>query len=186
MTDADHRAASAGHVLACAAFPRDDDGPLHALVRSFRDGDPDAFEAVLAIVVAALGAPGGVLGAEAAGPVAVVVVPGHLAATGNPPCERLVEALAARFPVVRPAPGVLVRVADAPMGRLGGDRDPGAEAATLVWRPRLLPPARTVLLLDDVVRSGATLEAALRSAPPDVASRLVLGAVFRAEDARGR
>jgi hypothetical protein len=174
-------------VIACATFPREGASARHDLARAFRDGDEAAFDAVLALVVAVLGRPGGVLGGETAqGSVAAVAVPGHTAGARNLPCERLVAALASRFPALRVAPGALVRVADAPAALGAAERDPAAESSTLAWRPGLVPSAATTLLLvDDVVRSGATLAAAVLAAPPSIAPRIVPVAVFRAEEPPG-
>jgi hypothetical protein len=130
--------------------------------------------------------------------VPAVAVPGHHAGTGNDACTRLITRLAAAVPWLVPAPGLLERVADAPEGRTAPDRDPAAEAETLCWHLERLPTGayqapiahpgsasdasglRPILLLDDVVRSGSTLAAAIHAAPADIAARIVPVAVFRA------
>jgi predicted amidophosphoribosyltransferase len=52
--------------------------------------------------------------------------------------------------------------------------------ATLRWHAELLPPAGDLVLLDDVVRTGATLTAAVLAAPASLGARILPLAVFRA------
>jgi len=166
-------------IVACASFRRTGVSRLHAEAASFRVGDPGAFDVVLELVREALaGEVGRVLGVRTV----AVAVPPHIAGARNVPCERLIEALAADLPGFRPAAGALVRIADAPEARDAATRDPAAEAATLRWDEDAIPAdADRILLLDDVVRSGATFEAAVLAAPPAVRSRLAALALFRAE-----
>jgi predicted nucleotidyltransferase len=166
-------------IVACGSFLRTGVSRLHDLAAAFRIGDPGAFDMVLDLVREALaGEAGRVLGSRTA----VVALPVHLAGARNRPCERLIGVLAAEFPGLLPAPGALVRIGDAPEARGAVARDPAAEAATLRWDEAMLPfEADRVLLLDDVVRTGFTFEAAALAAPPAIRARLAGLAVFRAE-----
>lgn len=167
--------------LACIPFLRDVPSPRHELVRRFRAGDPGAVAQVLAQVrravaphAARMFAPGTI----------GVAVPGHRAGSVNAPCELLIRALAAEFPDLIPGPGVLVRVRDAPEAKAGQVRDPVAEARTLSWEAHLVPAGvRRVLLVDDVLRSGATLDAARAAVPSGLAASTVALAVFHATSA---
>ncbi len=174
-------------IVACASFPRDGVSRLHDEAAAFRIGDPGAFEVALDIARAALaGEAGRVLGTQTV----AVAIPVHLAGVRNRPCERLIEALAAEMSgLVVEMPGLvagtraLVRAADAPEARGAATRDPAAEAATLRWDATLIPDdADRILLVDDVVRTGSTFEAAALAAPPEIRSRLAALAIFRAED----
>jgi hypothetical protein len=167
-------------IAACASFPRAGVSRLHDVAAAFRVDDPRAFGVALDLVRGALAGENAlVLGTRTA----VVAVPAHLAGARNRPCERLVAALAGELPGLVPAPGALVRVADAPEARGATARDPVAEAATLRWDEALVPVgADRILLLDDVVRTGSTFRAAALAAPPAIRDRLHALAVFRAED----
>jgi len=164
--------------VTCIPFLRNVQSPRHDLLRAFRAGDPDAAAQVLAQVRIAV-APhaarmfaSGTLG---------VAIPGHRAGSTNAPCESLIRALAAEFPDLVPGPGVLARVREAPEAKVGEWRDPVAEAATLRWEARLVPAeVRRVLLVDDVLRSGATLDAARTALPSALATSAVALAVFHA------
>jgi hypothetical protein len=171
-------------VVSCARFARDAPSAEHDLVRAFRSGDPGAFAAVLLLVRETLATETRATeGARLVVPgTLVVAVPGHAARSVNGPCQTLVAALAASVPGLVPGPGVLVRVLDAPEGKAGGRRDAAAEAATLRWRGDLVPPGvRRVLLVDDVVRSGASFDAAVRALPESLAASAVALAIFRAD-----
>ena len=85
------------------------------------------------------------------------------------------------MPEIVPAPGVLVRLRDAPEGKSGTPRNPAEEASTLAWHhAAVAADVDRVLLVDDVLRTGATLEAGIRAMP----SRLMKGtaglAIFEA------
>jgi hypothetical protein len=166
-------------VVSCARFTRDLPSAEHDLARAFRTGDPAALAVVLALVRETLAREGARL--VTPGTLAIAV-PGHAAGSVNAPCEALIAALATELPGLVPGPGVLVRVADAPEGKTGPPRDAGSEAATLRWRDDLVPPGiARVLLVDDVVRSGASFEAAVAALPARLAASAVALAVFRAE-----
>ncbi len=182
-------------VVSFSSFARAGASPLHDLARAFRAGDPEALASVLALAGPALDrwfdatpAPG----ASASGSVPVVVaipLPGHLAGSLNEPCLALLHALAATRPRLVPVPGLLARIADAPEAKLAPPpplaRLPSEEAETLAWRPDLLPAdlaSAPILLLDDIVRSGASLLAAIAAAPPSLAPRITPAAIFRAQD----
>lgn len=143
---------------------------------AFRRGDAAAFAPVLDAVRAAVerGTPD-LAGDE----VVVAAMPGHLPGTVHAPLERLAGALAAEHRGWRHGRGLLTRVAAAPSGREASERDPAAEAATLRWAS--VQSAASVLLLDDVVRTGASLEAAWQAAPPELRERILAVAAFRAE-----
>jgi hypothetical protein len=169
-------------IVACASFQRTGVSRLHALAASFRVGDPGAFDVVLELAREALAGEDGEVGHVLGIRTAAVAVPPHVAGARNVPCERVIEALAAGLPGFRPVVGALVRIADAPEARGAASRDPAAEAATLRWDEDAIPAeADRILLLDDVVRSGATFEAVVLAAPPAVRSRLAALAIFRAE-----
>jgi hypothetical protein len=165
-------------ILACASFPIDTPSGLHELARAFHGGDPDVLEAVTAIVVDGLRR--GAAGDHLTMPAAVVVVPGHAPASVNGPCLALARRLVDTLGWPAPSQGVLARIAPAPEGRTATGRIPGDETVTLRWHAELLPAAGSIVLLDDVVRSGATLMAASLAAPVRLRERLVPLAVFRA------
>ena len=166
-------------IVACASFRRTGVSRLHAVAASFRVGDPGAFVFTLEMAREALaGEAGRVLGVWTV----AVAVPPHVAGARNVPCERLIEALAPGLPGFRPLAGALARIADAPEARGAATRNPAAEAATLRWDEAMIPAdADRILLVDDVVRTGSTIEAAALAAPPAVRSRLAALALFRAE-----
>ena len=125
---------------------------MHALIRVARAGDPAAVGAILEQVRRA--AP--LVWPEIAVAAVVVPVPGHLPL----PPDRLVVTLADEIADGRGwhrIGATLQRHRAAPEAKAGGPRDPRAEAATLEWRPP--QQGRVIVLIDDVVRTGATLRA---------------------------
>ena len=163
-------------VIAGAAFRRGEPSELHDLARAARSGDSAALEAMAAVLLAGVAreAPD-LLAAEG---VTVVPMAGHLAGTASGPAEGLARGLCIARPGWLEAPGP-ERLADAPAASVAGERDPAQEAATLRW-----PGVRgrgPVLLVDDVVRTGASLEAARLAAPARLRERLVAAVAFRAE-----
>jgi hypothetical protein len=171
-------------VIVLAVFARDEPSTLHDLARAFHAGDPAAAGEVAALVATYLAGDGAhrIAAVSPGDAVVAVAVPGHRAGTANRPVEALLRAISGEVPGLAVAPGVLARVADAPEARRGdGVRDPAAEALTLRWhRDRLGPATGQILLVDDVVRTGATFEAALRAAPAGLRRRIVPLALFRA------
>jgi hypothetical protein len=165
-------------VRACASFPLDGPSELHDLARAFHGGDATAIDAVVRLVANAV--LGGLAGTPGAVPAAVVVVPGHLPGSRNEPTLVLARRLVAALGWPEPADGVLVRIAPAPAARSATGRTPAEEAATLQWHADPLPVEGDVVLLDDVVRTGATLAAAVLAAPPWLREHLLPVAVFRA------
>ena len=124
---------------------------LHELIRAARGGHPAAVSDVLEQVRRA--APSVWTGITTA---VIVPVPRHLPG----PAHHLVAAISRDIAVARGwryAENALSRQSPAPEGKVGGVRDPEAEAKTLEWRR----PAggRVIVLVDDIVRTGATLRA---------------------------
>ena len=168
-------------IVVCVSFVRDQPSRAHELVRAWRSGDPVAAAEVLCLAGATLERDASHL--VAPGTLAVAV-PGHRAREANAPCEGLIAALTGRFPGLVAARGVLVRVADAPEGKTGPVRDASAEVTTLHWNAPLVPPdVERVLLVDDVVRTGASLRAALGVIPAALAPASAALAVFCAVEA---
>jgi hypothetical protein len=164
-------------VIACARFPREGPSALHDLARGQRAGRPDAHGAVAALVVRGLAREAPDL--DAAGSATLVPMAGHRTGTASAAAATLAEALVACHPgwVVVPA---LERLADAPRAMDGGPRDPGAEALTLRWPA--IGGDGPVVLVDDVVHTGASLRAAWLAAPPELRARITALVAFRAED----
>ena len=163
-------------VIACASFRRDGPSELHDLARALRGGDEAALDAVVAIVLA--GAAREAPNLLAAPDAILIPMAGHLTGTVSGSAQRLVDRLCAAGPGWAPAQGP-ERIADAPRALDAGVRDP-AEAATLHWPD--VPGKGPVLLIDDVVHTGASLEAVWLAAPAGIRDRLVAVVAFRAED----
>jgi len=163
-------------VIACASFRRDGPSELHDLARALRAGDEEPLDAVVAVVFAGLAreAPELLASADAV----LVPMAGHLAGTVSGPARRLVERLGATGPGWAFGPGP-ERIVDAPRAMDVGARDAAAEAASLRWPP--VAGRGPVLLIDDVVHTGASLEAAWLAAPRSLRDRLVALVAFRAD-----
>jgi predicted amidophosphoribosyltransferase len=128
------------------SFARDAADPLHALIRAAHAGQPAALKRLTADIRAALvDLDVGELGV-------IVPVPGHRAGSVTP----LVTLLATELRAATGGPlavGALRRVRDTPEAKVHGMSDP----STLRWdAPR---SGASIVLVDDVIRSGATLEA---------------------------
>jgi predicted amidophosphoribosyltransferase len=121
--------------------------PLHALMRAARTGEAAAVAEVLDQVRRQAAA---VLPAISGG--VVVPVPSHLPDTVNPMLDEAAAVLAATQGWTF-ADGALVRRHPAPEAKVGPARSEASEVASLEWTP---PPGQAIVLLDDVVRSGAT------------------------------
>jgi hypothetical protein len=163
-------------VIVGGSFRRDRPSELHELARAARSGDPAALEAMAALVEGALTREAPEL--LTARDVALVPMAGHRAATASGPAAQLAERLGAGHPAWRIGVGP-VRLADAPLARDADTRDPRAEASTIRWHE--VTGDGPVVIVDDVVRSGASLEAAWLAAPPDIRGRLVALVALRAE-----
>lgn len=143
--------------VALGAFdPRaDDPDGLHALVRRFRAGDPDALEIACRAVADVLDRDPALRSAA----IAALVVPGHDGPAGVALGE-LVARTARGAGWRLPGPRALVRVTPVPEAKRRPARDEQGELASLRWDGRLVTPGVTTLLLvDDVVASGSTIRA---------------------------
>ncbi len=128
---------------------------LHMLVRRFRAGEPAAVSEVVRAGRMAIDREEGLRG----GNIAASVVPGHDGML-QPGLLALVADLAGAAGWAAPAESILARHALVPEAKQRSRRDAATEIASLTARPRLLPaPINTILLVDDVWASGATLDA---------------------------
>lgn len=157
--------------IALGAFAAGEGSPLHALIRRFRAGDEAAYRvafdaAARALVDRADQLPAGSL---------LVAVPSHSPDDTHRPLDRLVADLAAHTDRTVAGPRWLRRVREVPEAKLVWT-DPARLAGSLRWdAPR---PSRSIVLVDDVIRSGATIEACLTTiaaASPSTRVALVLG-----------
>jgi hypothetical protein len=197
-------------VHACAVFASDEPEGLHALARAFRAGDPVAFDEVLGLVAGALeaGVPGLVAGVPGVPAVAVpghragsgndacsrLIVRLAALIPWLEPAPGLLERTA-DAPEGKTAPGrdpaaeaatLRWRPERLPAGALTDGALPGRALPDAIGRPGAAGSigqtghTGPILLLDDVVRTGSTLAAAIHAAPPDLARRIVPVAVFQA------
>jgi phosphoribosylpyrophosphate synthetase len=133
------------------SFELETTDPLHDLIRAARSGNPEAMLEIL----------DGIRRADAAvwpeiTDAALVPVPRHVPGPAHglvmAACEEIAGSRSWR--VARDA---LVRIRPASEGKAGGARDPATEATTLTWVGSTL--GSVIVLVDDVVRTGATIEA---------------------------
>ncbi len=156
-------------VLALGTFRPTDVEATHALVRRFRAGEADAFLQVASAARAAIECDPDLRRQQ----VIVVPVPGHVAGAVAGPGLALAGELARAFGWDLPAPVPLRRVAAVPSAKERGPRDPEVEEASLAWDESGLRPGATIVLLDDVVASGRTLEACVSAIRRDGSTRPV-------------
>ncbi len=165
-------------VIVGATFRRSGASGLHDLARALRSGSPSALEDVGVILRAGLrrAAP------DIAAAASVVVVPmaGHRAGSLSGAAGLLAEQVLVEHPQWTVA-HALERVSDvAPATAADGPRDALLEAGTLRWRD--VPGEDLILLVDDVVHTGASVEAARLAASSALRARLAVLVAFRAED----
>lgn len=182
MTDrGDHAAGQELPAALLGSFDVLGSSELHVLIRTARAGDPGATAEVLDRARRALEAR---LGATRGG--VVVPVPGHLPGGPGP----LVEALACAIAGERGWPhaaDALRRDRHVPEAKAAGARDLQMERETLTWTPPLV--GETIVLVDDVVRTGLTLRAcaeAIRASGDDRAILMVVLAIALDHNAPGR
>lgn len=163
--------------IVLGSFPVGSIGGLHDAVRAARTGNLAAVTDVLRRVRVAMPS----VWPEVTAAV-VVPVPGHLPGPPHPLLVAVCEAIAA----VRGwhlATEALRRRTAAPEAKAGRTGDPGGEAATLGWRHPT--PGEVIVLVDDVVRTGATIRScaeAVRLAGDE--RRVVAIALARADQRR--
>jgi len=136
-------------LLGSFAFNKPD--RLHDLIRTARAGSPKAIAKVLdGVQRTILDVWPGITEAT------IVPVPPHVPGHAHPLllaiCEEIATARGWRV-----ATEALRRIGPAPEGKAGGARNPESEATTLIWDGS--SPSSAIVLVDDVVRSGATLQA---------------------------
>jgi hypothetical protein len=164
-------------VIACASFRRDGPSELHDLARALRGESDAALDAVVAMMLAGLEREA--LDIASAPDAVLVPMAGHLAGTISGPAKRLVDRLGSD----RMGPAAVTglrRISDAPKAADAHPRDVAAEASTLQWG--VIPGDGPILLVDDVVHTGASLDAAWLAAPARLRGRLVAVVAFRALD----
>jgi predicted amidophosphoribosyltransferase len=153
-------------------FSTDHSAPLHDLLRTARTGDVKAISEILERVRIA-----DTLAWPAVERVLVVAVPGHR--TG--PANGLVLAVAGALALAHgwdQGRDALRRIRPSPEAKAGGARDAAGEAATLDWQAA--PEAGTIVLVDDVIRTGTTLAACLTAIRTAGDVRPVFAAVLAA------
>jgi adenine/guanine phosphoribosyltransferase-like PRPP-binding protein len=117
----------------------------------------------------------------------VVPVPGHEAGVHRGPRLALARELARALDGLAPDPPPLRRLTGMASARSGLRRDHDAEVAGLAWDDAAVPPGAAVLLVDDVLASGATLDAAVGAVHRDAAElRTVRALVLAVADRAAR
>jgi hypothetical protein len=160
-------------------FRVEQEDDLHALIQAARRGNPRAVETVLAAVAAAVPEAWPDLGTAL-----VYAVPGHLPGGSNP----LVEAAAATIAAGRGwrlDPAALTRSRPSPEGKLGGERVPTSESSTLsviASGSARADRREPIVLVDDVVRSGASLLACAEAVQRSSDARLIVAIVIGRAD----
>ena len=156
------------------SFALDAPDPLHDLVRTARAGSPEAILEIVSGVRREVTA----LWPELSD-ATVVPVPRHVPGPAHglvvAVCDAIADARGWRM-----AADSLRRTRPAPEGKVGGTRDPETEAATLTWDGST--PGPVIVLVDDVVRSGATMNACVSAVRASGDERTLLAvALARAE-----
>jgi predicted amidophosphoribosyltransferase len=157
--------------IALGAFVAGEGSPLHALIRRFRAGDEAAYRVAFNAAARALADHADQIPAASL----LVAVPSHSPDDMHRPLDRLVADLAARADRTAVGPPSLRRVREVPEAKLVWT-NPARLAASLRWAPSR--PCGSIVLVDDVIRSGATIEAclaAIAAASPSARVALVLG-----------
>lgn len=151
--------------------------PLHSLIRAARAGDTWAVAEVLRRVAGRASAllppiSGGV----------IVPVPGHLPSDMQPLLGEVAAVLAAtrEWTVANRA---LLRRHETPEAKTAPVRDRASEVTSLEWNP---PPGETIVLLDDVVRSGTTFQVCADAIRAIGDSRPIVALALARADYRGR
>jgi phosphoribosylpyrophosphate synthetase len=137
------------------SFELDEPDRFHDLIRTARAGRPGAIEEILGGVRRAITT----VWPEIIGAILVPVprhVPGPAHALIMATCEEIARARAWQI-----AGDALRRTRPASEGKAGGPRDAESEATTLAWLGSV--PGTAIILVDDVVRSGATIRACARA-----------------------
>ena len=133
--------------------------PVHLRIRRFRSCDEEAVRAVTGATIRVIQAHPGLRGPS----VGAVVVPGHDGVVGTA-LVRLAAVSAAAADWTRLPGDVLVRTIPVVEAKRRGPRVPMAESASLCTTLSKVPKGvQTILLIDDVIASGGTLEACRRA-----------------------
>jgi hypothetical protein len=161
------------------SFALDTPDRLHDLIRMARAGSPEAVAEVVRGVQDAITAVWPEITAAT-----VVPVPRHVPGPAHElvvtTCQAIVNARGWSLDS-----DALRRTIPSPEAKAGGRRDPETEAATLTWDRATL--GRVIVLVDDVIRTGATIQSCVRVVRATGDERLVLAiALARARDLRPR
>jgi predicted amidophosphoribosyltransferase len=155
-------------LILLGSFKRSRPNVLHDLIQSARAGEARALTNVLQLVRERAS----LLPVEL-GDGAIVTVPGHQPRGSHPLLATVASDMAERMGWTH-AERALLRRQAAPEAKFAAVREERAEVATLAWYP---PPGQTIVLLDDVLRTGTTLRVcvnAIRRADPRPITAVVL------------